>query len=52
MARRSPGDPDWARLLHCDVKQVRRLIDLDHQSTFSQLIDAAEVLGFEVDIDL
>ncbi|MDZ7762214.1 MAG: type II toxin-antitoxin system HicB family antitoxin [Desulfovermiculus sp.] len=41
-----------AKLLHCDAKQVRRLLDLDHQSTVSQLMDAAEILGFELDIDL
>ena len=41
-----------AKLLHCDAKQVRRLLDLDHQSTVSQLMNAAEVLGFELDIDL
>ena len=41
-----------AKLLHCDAKQVRRLLDLDHQSTMNQLIDAAEVLGFDVDLNL
>lgn len=41
-----------AKLLHCDAKQVRRLLDLDHQSTVSQLIDAAEVLGFHLNIEL
>ena len=35
-----------AGLLHCDARQVRRLLDLDHQSTVNQLMDAAEVLGF------
>ncbi len=41
-----------ARLLHCDARQVRRLLDLDHQSTVNQLIDAAEVLGLDLDIGL
>ncbi|MGM0611316.1 MAG: type II toxin-antitoxin system HicB family antitoxin [Thermodesulfobacteriota bacterium] len=41
-----------AKLLHCDAKQVRRLLDLDHQSTVSQLIDASEVLGFHLNIEL
>jgi antitoxin HicB len=41
-----------ASLLHCDARQVRRLLDLDHQSTLNQLMDAAEVLGFDLDIDL
>ena len=41
-----------ARLLHCDAKQVRRLLDLDHQSTMNQLIDASEVLGFDVGLDV
>lgn len=41
-----------ARLLHCDAKQVRRLLDLDHKSTLDQLIDAANVLGFRVHVDL
>lgn len=41
-----------ASLLHCDARQVRRLLDLDHQSTVKQLMDAAEVLGFHLDFDL
>lgn len=41
-----------ARLLHCNVRQVRRILDLEHQSTLNQLIDAAEVLGFNLDLDL
>jgi antitoxin HicB len=41
-----------AKLVHCDARQVRRLLDLDHQSTVSQLMDAAEVLGFDLDIEL
>ena len=41
-----------ASLLHCDAKQVRRLLDLDHQSTVSQLIDAAAVLGFKLGFEL
>lgn len=39
-----------ARLLHCDARQVRRLLDLDHQSTFDQLLDALEVLGSKLDV--
>ena len=41
-----------AELLHCDARQVRRLLDLDHQSTVAQLMDAADVLGFRLDFDL
>jgi antitoxin HicB len=41
-----------ASLLHCDARQVRRLLDLDHQSTVNQLVDAAEVLGFRLNFDL
>ena len=41
-----------ARLLHCDARQVRRILDLDHQSTFNQLLDAAEVLGLNFQVDL
>lgn len=41
-----------AGLLHCDARQVRRLLDLDHQSTLGQLMDAADVLGFRLDFDL
>ena len=41
-----------ASLLHCDARQVRRLLDLDHQSTVNQLMDAAEVLGFHLEFDL
>ncbi|MHC1791192.1 type II toxin-antitoxin system HicB family antitoxin [Solidesulfovibrio sp.] len=41
-----------AGLLHCDARQVRRLLDLDHQSTVPQLMDAADVLGFRLDFDL
>jgi antitoxin HicB len=41
-----------ASLLHCDARQVRRLLDLDHQSTVKQLLDAAEVLGFNLDFTI
>jgi antitoxin HicB len=41
-----------AGLLHCDARQVRRLLDLDHQSTVNQLMDAAEVLGFRLGFEL
>jgi antitoxin HicB len=41
-----------ASRLHCDARQVRRLLNLDHQSTLSQLMDAAEVLGFSLHFDL
>ena len=41
-----------AGLLHCDARQVRRLLDLDHQSTVNQLMDAAEVLGFRLGFNL
>lgn len=41
-----------AGLLHCDARQVRRILDLDHQSTVNQLADAAEVLGFRLDFAL
>lgn len=40
------------RLLHCDARQVRRILDLDHQSTMGQLMDAAAVLGFRLDVAL
>lgn len=40
------------RLLHCDARQVRRLLNLEHQSTLNQLLDAAEVLGLKMDIEL
>ncbi len=42
----------FARLLHCDARQVRRILDLDHQSTMGQLMDAAAVLGFRLDVAL
>jgi len=42
----------FARLLHCDARQVRRILDLDHQSTIGQLMDAAAVLGFRLDVAL
>lgn len=41
-----------AGLLHCDARQIRRLLDLDHQSTVNQLLDAAEVLGFDLNFDM
>lgn len=41
-----------ANLLHSDARQVRRLLDLDHQSTINQILDAAEVLGFKLDFNL
>ena len=41
-----------ASLLHCDARQVRRILDLDHQSTVNQLMDAAEVLGLKLSFDV
>ncbi|QLA17033.1 type II toxin-antitoxin system HicB family antitoxin [Desulfolutivibrio sulfoxidireducens] len=41
-----------AGLLHRDARQVRRILDLDHQSTLNQLVDAAAVLGFRLDVAL
>lgn len=41
-----------ANRLHCDARQVRRLLDLDHQSTFTQLLDAADVLGFTMGVEM
>jgi antitoxin HicB len=36
---------ELARRLHCDARQVRRLLDLDHHSTLEQLDDALHALG-------
>ena len=52
MRERGISQVRLARLLHSDARQVRRLLDLDHQSTISQLLDAAEVLGFRLDFNL
>lgn len=39
-----------ARLLHCDARQVRRILDLDHNSTVDQLVDALHVLGVRMHV--
>jgi antitoxin HicB len=41
-----------ARRLHCDARQVRRLLDLDHNSTLNQLLDACEVLDLRARIEV
>ncbi len=38
-----------ANMLHCDARQVRRLLDLDHNSTMNQLLDAFAVFGMTLD---
>lgn len=39
-----------ARLLHCDARQVRRLLDIFHNSTLEQLNLALAVLGYELEM--
>lgn len=38
----------FAKLLNCDAKQVRRILDLDHNSTFDQLTTALGLLGYDL----
>jgi antitoxin HicB len=38
-----------ASLLGCDARQVRRLLDIFHNSTLPQLIAALEVLGYRLE---
>lgn len=39
-----------ARLLTCDARQVRRLLDIFHNSTIEQLTAALEVLGYKLEM--
>lgn len=41
-----------ARRLNADARAVRRILDLDHQSTVAQLDGMARALGFELGIDV
>ena len=41
-----------ASLLGCDARQVRRLLDIFHNSTLPQLIAALEVLGYRLEMQV
>ncbi len=43
---------DLARRLRCDPKQVRRLLDLDHNSRFDHLEAALRALGKKLVVDV
>src|SRR2546426_12223495 len=43
---------DLARRLRCDPKQVRRLLDLDHNSRFDHLEAALSALGKRLEVDV
>jgi antitoxin HicB len=43
---------DLARKLRCDPKQVRRLLDLDHNSRFDHLESALSALGKKLVVDV
>ena len=43
---------DLARRLRCDPKQVRRLLDLDHNSRFDHLEAALSALGKKLVVDV
>ena len=40
------------KCLHVDGRQVRRILDLDHNTTLSQLTSALKCLGKELVIDI
>jgi len=41
-----------ATKLHCDARQIRRLLDLDHHSRLDLIDDALHVLGKKLVIDI
>lgn len=43
---------DLAEKLHCDARQVRRLLDLDHHSRMDLIDDALHELGKQLVIDI
>jgi len=43
---------DLAAKLHCDARQVRRLLDLDHHSRMDLIDDALHALGKKLVIDI
>jgi antitoxin HicB len=43
---------EMASRLHCDARQVRRLVDLDHHSRLDQMEAALTVLGKRLRIDV
>lgn len=43
---------DLADRLHCDARQIRRLLDLDHHSRMDFIDDALHVLGKQLIVDI
>jgi antitoxin HicB len=43
---------DLAERLHCDTRQIRRLLDLDHHSKMDFIDDALHALGKKLVIDI
>lgn len=43
---------ELAEKLNCDARQVRRLLDLDHQSRMDQIESALRVLGKKILVDI
>ena len=52
MQERSITQVEFARRLGCDDRQVRRLLDLGHQSRLDQLEEALHVLGKRLILDI
>lgn len=50
MREQSMSQERLARLLTCDARQVRRLLDIFHNSTIEQLTAALEVLGYKLEM--
>lgn len=48
MKARGITQNDLGTRLSCDARQIRRLLDLDHNSRFDQIETALQVLGFKL----
>lgn len=52
MRNNNVSQAQLAEKLNCDARQVRRLLDLDHNSTLDQLASALRVLDKQLIIDI
>lgn len=52
MLERDLTQQQLADLLKCDPRQVRRLLDLDHESKLSQLEAALDLFGLQAEVEI
>jgi antitoxin HicB len=52
MRKEHISQAELAERLNCDARQIRRLLDLDHNSTLDQLASALKALDKQLSIDI